>query len=509
MKQIFTIFLLSISLLNFAQYNPALSIGGNAERNGLSEFLGPLDNPQTYWDGGEYAAYAQYPIIEGDKLVVGRRTQANSQIANIVCYNVYTGAELWNIQLPVSATSDTYGNVSAIHNGVVYATKARGVTKPANLIALDINNGNVLWESASTITQDFNETVNFNSNGDIIAIKNQHSYICIDKNDGSTLWIIEKELASGGYCSTMAVNGDIGYCYNRAPGYATIITAFDLTTGDSLRSSGTLMTGDSYTQQNMALTLSPAGNIYVHTSEGKLFSLTDNGSSISIDWFTPVSIFIIGGNFGVGPDLSIYSVTQSGKLCRINHLNGEIIDSSATTIFTNEYYTSGSPAVNQHPEIAIGADSVVYLSTEQYPNYRLAFYTPDLNLIWEETADDSSPSTSLWGLRGLALGDSVLVVNAKNNVIRAYKGRELTTTSISQTSTEETNLNIYPNPTSNKIFIDNVSENLVVNISDITGRQILSNKTIISGKMEIDLSDFPSGIYFININNKSYKIIKN
>jgi len=507
MKQIYTLILASIiSLGAFAQFNSSLIIGGNAQKNGLTEFLGPLDNSQIYWEGGEYAKYSQAPMISGSNLVVGRRTAAdNIHEANIVCYNVYTGAELWRTQLPASPTSDDYDKISGINDGVVYATRANGVTKPAKLVALSLTDGSLLWESVDTIMSTSSESVNFNSNGDIIVIRDQHSYKCISKEDGSTLWTLDKELASGGYCSTMTVFGNTGYYFDRAAGYATVITACDLTTGDSLRSSNAIMYGDAWTQQNMGLTIGIDGTIYAHTSEGNIFSLKDDGTNLTPNWFAPASIFITRGNFAVGPDSSLYSVTRTGKLSRIRPSDGVIIDSSATTIFTNSYYTNGDPAINQNPFMAVGSDGVLYLSSMQYPDYRLAAYTPNLELIWEETAN--SDSDDLWGIIGLALGDSVLAVNAKGTMIRAYKGRALTTTSVQRKEVLNNNLNIYPNPSTGEFFVENI-DNSNINIYDITGRKVNAQINTIGKQARINITNNPAGIYFIKINTETYKIVK-
>jgi len=509
MNKVFTLFLSAfITLSAFAQFNSSVIVGSNNQLNGLSEFLGPLDNSQIYWEDGEYAKYAQVPLISGSNLVVARRTAAdNIHEANIVCYNVYTGEELWRTQLPASATSDDYDKIKGINDGVVYCTRANGVTKPATLIALSLADGSFLWESDDNIMPTSTESVNFNSNGDIIVIKDQNGYKCFSKVDGSTLWTLNKDIASGGYCSTMAIYGDIGYYYDRNVGYATVISACNLLTGDSLRSSGPIMIGDAYTQQNMSLAINIDGSIIAHTSEGNLFSLTDNGTNININWDTPASIFITTGNFTVGPDSSIYSVSRTGKLARIRNSDGSIIDTTDVTIFTNTYYQSGGPAVNQRPKMATGRDGIVYISTQQYPDYRLAAYTPNLDLIWE--VNSSADGDDLWGIEGLALGDSVLAVNAKGYAIRAYKGRSLTTTTINNISSNDNNTNLYPNPSNGKFFINTNNSNEVISIMDITGRAISAEIINLNNKIEIDISPYPTGIYFVKTSSKTYKVIKN
>ncbi len=506
MKQIFTLVLaLILTLGGFSQLNSSLIVGGNNQLNGQSEFLGPLDNAQIYWEGGEYAKYAQVPLISGSNLVVARRTADNSIAeANIVCYNVYTGVELWRTQLPLSTTSDEYDKIKGINDGVVYCTRANSVTKPATLIALSLADGSFLWESAEDIMPSQTESVSFNSNGDIIVIKDQHGYKCFSKVDGSTLWTLDKDIAGGGYCSTMAVSGDLGYYYDRATNHATIITVCDLSTGDSLRSSEALMFGDANTQQNMSIAINIDGTIIAHTSDGHLTSLTDDGTNFVQNWVAPASVFITTGNFTVGLDASVYSVTETGKLARIRNTDGVIIDSSATNIFTNRYNeNSGLPSVEQRLRMVTGGDGVVYISTIQDLDHRLAAYTADLELIWEETAN--SNGQDLYGVYGLALGDSVLAVNARGTMIRAYKGRNLSSLNVDEPIFNTTKIVIYPNPTSGKFTVKGDSNN--IKITDITGKVIDAKINTFVGKIEVDITRYPIGIYFIKINNKTYKII--
>ena len=58
--------------------------------------------------------------------------------------------------------------------------------------------------------------------------------------------------------------------------------------------------------------------------------------------------------------------------------------------------------------------------------------------------------------------------------------------------------NIYPNPTSGEVFIDNINEGDIIKISDLSGK-ILIQKKMTNGK--INISDLENGIYFIKINH--------
>lgn len=71
----------------------------------------------------------------------------------------------------------------------------------------------------------------------------------------------------------------------------------------------------------------------------------------------------------------------------------------------------------------------------------------------------------------------------------------------------EENIIIYPNPFNNSINVSNSSgKNLI--IYDIFGKVYLS-KELISNEEYLDMSAYPSGVYFFKIGEKVFKIVKN
>jgi hypothetical protein len=68
---------------------------------------------------------------------------------------------------------------------------------------------------------------------------------------------------------------------------------------------------------------------------------------------------------------------------------------------------------------------------------------------------------------------------------------------------QDNNLLVYPNPGKKfHIKINNFSEKMVLHITDVTGK-VLLNRSQQSSEMSLDLSDFDSGVYFLNIFNQS------
>ena len=76
---------------------------------------------------------------------------------------------------------------------------------------------------------------------------------------------------------------------------------------------------------------------------------------------------------------------------------------------------------------------------------------------------------------------------------------------------EENNneIKIYPNPTTGEIVVSGQLSDVSVEVFDIVGKKQESRKSEIGkSEIEIDISHLSNGIYFLKIDNKMYKIIK-
>ena len=74
---------------------------------------------------------------------------------------------------------------------------------------------------------------------------------------------------------------------------------------------------------------------------------------------------------------------------------------------------------------------------------------------------------------------------------------------------DEYSLNIFPNPASNKLFVqtNGWEGKKEIKIFDISGRTVfIDNST--DTKSEIDVSTFPKGIYLVSVKNNIHKVVK-
>ena len=85
---------------------------------------------------------------------------------------------------------------------------------------------------------------------------------------------------------------------------------------------------------------------------------------------------------------------------------------------------------------------------------------------------------------------------------------KITDAALSLNSIEESKLEIYPNPTSGIINLDNNGEVLNITIYDINGRIVVEHENY--SLQQLNISELNNGIYFMKINNLyTQKIIKN
>lgn len=111
------------------------------------------------------------------------------------------------------------------------------------------------------------------------------------------------------------------------------------------------------------------------------------------------------------------------------------------------------------------------------------------------TTLENITAASFTGVAGFINGVQVPIVVSQRNV---------GINSIDQ----DGNVSIFPNPTEGIINITAAS-NAVVEIMDVTGRNVLLTTTVSSSKTEkIDMSSFSNGVYVVKISNADFSIVK-
>jgi len=109
------------------------------------------------------------------------------------------------------------------------------------------------------------------------------------------------------------------------------------------------------------------------------------------------------------------------------------------------------------------------------------------------------------------------IVTMTNDAIKASSGYPAKVTAefnVGKTGIADANainpIQIYPNPTNGQLTINNEQLTIKnVELFDFVGKKLVSQFTIHNSLIEIDISHLANGMYFLKVDNKMFKIIKN
>jgi len=133
-----------------------------------------------------------------------------------------------------------------------------------------------------------------------------------------------------------------------------------------------------------------------------------------------------------------------------------------------------------------------------------------------KTKDGIVTTKPLGTLKKFTFSGNSLLVNYLSGPVETYSLDNISKLSFKSAVTGVDNLSltgngimkVYPNPVSDVIYIQNAPETaFTVSIYRMNGVLILTTK-ISSGSKSIDVSYLPSGLYLLNVNNRTFKFVK-
>jgi outer membrane protein assembly factor BamB len=468
--------------------------GGKPSRHGLSAEVGP-QAANLLWQGSVSAVVAQQAVIDEDIVVMSRMFNINNVLSGtkIVAHNLITGDTLWTKGLPVDFPStDWRSRVSAFKDGVVYATRA-GNTNNSYMYALSALDGSIIWKSVGLVDETSTEGASFASNGDLI-VGNFYNVIRINHLDGTTVWQTARSCPTSGG-GEVAVFENKGY-YWEAAFEGPVISVIDLETGNYLYSSESLSPG---IIQQVAPFVGTDGTVYGtrtmnNVSTDFLFALNDKGSYFEEKWSVPLG-YVPFGTFGVGPDGSVYSYSQSDEVIRIDPTTGVVTDTSEVNLggdFTQ-------------PRMAVDAYGIVFVTNGGFSAGALHSFNPDLTLRWSENITNVN-------VGGPAIGNNgTMIVCGTGTNVRAYEGIGTDVNEIPQ----HNSLQVYPNPANQIIHIESdfskeIPSVIKIEILNSNGVPVYSEVNKTSSKKSfhntIQVKDWDPGVYVIRLSD-SHKTI--
>jgi len=376
--------------------------GGNSGRNGLTPEVGPEAAAQI-WTGSRSAIIAYQPVIEGSRVFMVRQSafMPETMGSPVVCQDLDTGAELWAAHIPANPNDWTTW-VAGVKNGRVYASRSgNGASVSAKLYCLDAATGGVLWSSVENQTGGSYDGVVFAPNGDPVVASFTRIWR-FDHLTGATVWSTPRVGSVSGSCGG-AIHGSAIYVADAVVG-GHAIKRFDLATG-ALQYQGPTMAG--FTIQTTPM-VAPNGNIYLsrvqnNASVDFFYAFQDTGTALVQLWNLAAG-WSTNGEFGVGPDGSVYHFAPGASIDRLDPTSGAILNTTGPLV--SDFWS---------PRIGVDALGRVFLSNGGFTTGRFWSFNADLSLRW------TIPVTNV-NIGAPAIGrDGTLIVAGVGTNVKAYR----------------------------------------------------------------------------------------
>ncbi len=353
MKKIFFAVIIFIFVIYFNSYSQNwYTFAGNNQKNGVTKMTGPISVSTPFWsvNSTNYTAWGNAVYTFGDKFVTSRVILSPYK-GIIELRNLFNGELIWQKTVSDSARMYAVG----FTEDAVYAHDY----KDMKLYALNISDGSVKWWISADMFPG-NTGICFAPDGDPIIFQKR-----LDRKTGVPKWTnnyIIPVSPDGGY----VVYGNTYYHWTGSITTPKKLIAIDINTGLTKYMSDALP-GDG--DQENDLVVGPDGTIYIARDGGSLHAFIDNGTGFTQKWTLTPAVLVKS----FGPNNILYCANvnngiSSGKLMRVNGLNGQVIDSVNTLA----------------GYVTVDYDSTIYVNTVEAANGRYFAFTPDLQTIkWQ------------------------------------------------------------------------------------------------------------------------------
>ena len=167
------------------------------------------------------------------------------------------------------------------------------------------------------------------------------------------------------------------------------------------------------------------------------------------------------------------------------------------TTYTINLPTSGTATINVNCSVG---DVLKFQSTST-PFAIRVFRNPAPNFTVTPTGNSTSYTVTTTDTSYSSIVSIAPITTCVGKIIIS------TPTSVFENSGNDLSLSIFPNPTSSSINIIGLKYSSPVNIYDMSGKLIFESE-IKPFDNKVVLSDLKSGMYFIRLNNRCFKVIK-
>lgn len=453
--------------------------GGNWQKNGFVQVNTPITD-SVLWQINSPGANGMPLFIEGNYLVTMRFFSLTN--APVECYDLSTGTLRWSIDV-------TNGGGRSLPVGLrdekVFVVRYTD-TFNDTLYALDASTGTQLWTSNVTVGPYITETAVFDSTGNMFIGGNLKTYK-IDTQTGQMIWQTTTVPMSSGSGEMVIHNArNTGYTLEQSGGIS-YLWAIDLASGSKKYSRviNQLQSGGNVPQS--AIMVGNNGIVYVQLTEDNVAALSDDGTQLSLLWQEEIFGNAAFSLMCSGPDGSVYA-PSNGRIIRFDGLTGDTL-SLSSPITQGGFFSPRLTATGNGMIYATNGESFVYA------------FDSTLNLLWSDFVPSNNTS-------GVCVAPNGMAAVAGQNVIKVYASA--TTTALAENSVS--GIRIFPNPTTQFVFIDGDEELIQqpYSLRDVHGR-LVRQGTLEDRSSSIDLSHLPQGCYLLSFEgrNQTFRIFRN
>ncbi len=220
-----------------------------------------------------------------------------------------------------------------------------------------------------------------------------------------------------------------------------------------------------------------------------------------------------GGTYLVGENVTVRALAAEGYLFKYWTIgDGNIV--SYSNDYTFELYRNTTLYAHFHSCDATLADLVVRDAFSMSPNFNPTHFHYEVAIPQDITLVKITGFVNHTGALVNGNGSFQMIETVKNFEIQVTAEDRITTNTYHVTVTKTSDIDelsndllIYPNPASDKIYIETNKFISSIQLFDVQGRVLQNFTRQKVEKMEIDLSSYSAGIYFLAIDGEVHKVI--
>ncbi|MFZ1323043.1 MAG: PQQ-binding-like beta-propeller repeat protein [Ignavibacteria bacterium] len=464
------------------------TVGGNSNRTGFNNGFYTFPNGDLRIYNAPNTIWGMQIFTNNNRIATTRYVSLNPLKAIVAAFNSFPHDTIWTF-----GSENGVFVVMGFNDNKVYVRDFRQNGNDS-IFALNAENGSVVWRSDFTVERGIIWTAVFADNGDLILPGSGSKRIMrINHVNGDTVWTNSRIIPNTG-AENMCVNGNTLYAWQGGLTTPKTIIAIDINTGLIKYSSNTLP-GDG--DQEIPMTVSGSGVIYCIRDGGLMYALKDNGNGFTELWNKsvphPVGTYT---QIGINRDSTIY-IPFGKKIYRLDHTNGNAIDSSA------ELISSGT----MNPRFAFDHSKYVYIGNgaSDPSQGKYFFLNENLQILLKEI---QVPYNYYSGpVAGGELSNPKILLCGAGNEIRSYEHFVQNISGTESQSPDQFTLHQnFPNPYNPRTVINyelRVTDFVKLNVFDVLGNEVadLVNEKQNAGSYSVtfDGNSLSSGVYFYRL----------